>query len=315
MKTHESTHSLSPLYRLILGAVCISFAPVLVKLIGLEKMGPTAIAFWRTALGAVMLFSWSAIQGAPLLLPRRVFLWSLAAGIFFFLDLFCWHRSIIFAGAGMATILANTQVFGTAVLSSLVFHERLTKIFFVAAISAIGGVALLIGVGSNIQFDSRYITGITFGLATGVVYANYLISLKKAGHAVPNLNILTLMAWTSLFSTFFLGGTMVIEGVAIMPPDGMTFGLLVALALVAQSLGWWLIASSLSHLDASRSGLVLLVQPVLATTWGILFFAERLTLIQICGAVITLIAIYIGSLAGVRSRISRSWSTDDDHRN
>ncbi|MEW5995163.1 MAG: EamA family transporter, partial [Candidatus Zixiibacteriota bacterium] len=59
---------------------------------------------------------------------------------------------------------------------------------------------------------------------------------------------------------------------------------------------WWAIASSLPKINASRSGLALLLQPVLATVWGVLFFGEYLTPIQIAGALITLAAIYVGSV-------------------
>ncbi|MCK4373360.1 MAG: EamA family transporter, partial [candidate division Zixibacteria bacterium] len=55
------------------------------------------------------------------------------------------------------------------------------------------------------------------------------------------------------------------------------------------------ITTSLPHLNASRSGLVLLLQPLLATVWGWLFFAEHLTPLQLVGGTITLSAIYLGS--------------------
>jgi drug/metabolite transporter (DMT)-like permease len=43
----------------------------------------------------------------------------------------------------------------------------------------------------------------------------------------------------------------------------------------------------------------LLLQPSLATIWGVLFFAENLGLIQYIGASIILIAIYLGSVKKV----------------
>ncbi len=296
MSTRRHTTAIPPLLTLSVGAVCISFAAIFVKLLGMDKMGPTAIAFWRTVFGAAILFMWSYLKGNRLALPRTVALWSLAAGFLFFLDLFFWHRSILYAGAGMATILANTQVFGTAVLSWLVFKEKLSLKFFVAAACAVLGVVLLIGVGSDLELTSVYLKGVAFGLLTGLVYAHYIVALKAAGHKKEALSFLTLMAWTSLFSALFLGGTGLLEPDRFMPPDWFSVGILLALGLVAQAVGWWAISSSLPRIDASRSGLALLLQPVLATVWGVIFFAERLTSIQIGGAAVTLMAIYVGSV-------------------
>lgn len=286
---------ISPLLTLSAGAVCISFAGVFVKLLGMEKMGPTAIAFWRTLFGAAILFTWTALRNNRVTLPPVVAGWTILAGFIFFLDLFFWHRSILYAGVGMATILANTQVFGTAVLSFFIFKENLSVKFFAAAVCAIAGVSLLIGIGSDIEFSVRYLKGVAFGLLTGLVYAHYIITLKVAGQRQEKPSFLTLMAWTSLFSALFLGAAGSLEPGPLLPPDLSSTLLLFALALVAQVLGWWAIASSLPKIDASRGGLALLLQPVLASVWGVLFFGEYLTLIQIAGALITLAAIYVGS--------------------
>jgi len=229
-------------------------------------------------------------------MPRSIVLLSILAGLIFFFDLYWWHRSILFAGAGMATILANTQVFFAAVLGIAVFREKLRFSFIVVSFSAIIGISLLIGVGSDIVFDKLYISGIVFGLLTGVVYAGYLIVIKVVGKRQDRPDYLTLMAWTSLFTACFLGLTALMESEPIIPPDMRSIAILLGLALVAQSLGWWVIASSLPKATSSRSSLMLLLQPVLATVWGVVFFGEYLTLIQIIGASITLTAIYFGSI-------------------
>jgi len=281
---------------LSIGAFCISFAAIFVKLISPEIMGPTAIGFWRVLLGAIVLFGWASLRKSRLLPGWSTLKWLIVAGFIFFLDLFFWHKSILYSGAGMATILANTQVFSTAVLSFLVFRERPDWRFWAAAISAIGGVVLLIGVGSHFQMSPLYLRGVFFGLLTGVVYANYLVTIKYAGASLGRIDSVVLMAWVSLFSAIFIGIAGLIEGEPMLPPSGYAFGVLLSLAIVAQAFGWWAIASSIPKIEGSHGGLILLLQPVLATAWGILFFAESLTIVQGIGALITLTAIYVGSI-------------------
>ncbi|MCM2271484.1 MAG: DMT family transporter [candidate division Zixibacteria bacterium] len=282
---------------LVLGAVCISFAAIFVKAIGNERLGPTAIGFWRMLFGAIALFVWTIAEGRRVGLPRRIYFWSMLAGLAFFCDLYCWHRSIFLTGAGMATILGNTQVFGSAILGYFAFKEKLSAKFFVAAIAGFAGIVLLIGVGSDdVQLTQNYLLGVAFGLATGVFYASYISVVKQASQEHIEFGTLALMAWISLFCAIFLGVTASFEATPMLPPDATTWLLLIGLGLVPQALGWRAISSSLPHIDAHKAGLALLLQPTLATAWGFMLFGEVLSVLQIAGAVITLGAIYFGSV-------------------
>lgn len=260
-------------------------------------MTPTAIGFWRSFLGALILFSWGSLGKKSLILEPSLMRWTILAGFFFSFDLFFWHRSIIYAGAGLSTILGNTQVFGSAILGYFIFKDRLSLKFFIAAIAAMGGVVLLVGVGSDVEFNELYMRGIIYGLMTGLSYAAYLVTVKYAGHKQKLPDFVTLMAWISLYTAFFMGIMSAIEGESILPPDLYSWAVLVALALLVQSIGWRAISEGLSRLEAYRAGLILLLQPILATIWGMIMFAEQFTIVQLTGALITLAAIYIGGVA------------------
>lgn len=288
--------SIKSLLALAFGALCISFAPIFVKMIDKTALGPTAIAFWRTLFGAIILFGWALLANKKIKLPKGVMLFSLMAGFIFCCDLFVWHRSILFAGAGIATILGNTQVFWMALIGVVFFSEKLSPTYLISVCVAFIGIILLVGVGSFQEFSAEYIQGIVFGLMTGVFYSGYIMFVKKAGHINHTISFLTLMAWTSLFSALFLGSAMVIESDPCIPTDTYTWGIIFALAFVVQALGWWVISRTLPKLKASQSGMVLLLQPTLATWWGVIFFAESLTALQLIGAVLTITAIYFGSV-------------------
>ncbi|MFB3063956.1 MAG: EamA family transporter, partial [Gammaproteobacteria bacterium] len=53
-------------------------------------------------------------------------------------------------------------------------------------------------------------------------------------------------------------------------------------------------AHSLAQVPASRVGLILLLQPLLAFVWDVLFFARSITPTELTGAVLTLLGIYLG---------------------
>jgi drug/metabolite transporter (DMT)-like permease len=282
---------------LFFGALCISFAPVFVKMLGMGKVGPTAIGFWRTLFGSAVLFGWCLIARRPLLLSRSATRFAVLAGFFFFLDLAFWHRSILYTGVGMATILGNTQVFATSVFAWVIFKERLSARFMMAAVAGVVGVMLLVGLWSaDVVFSGTYLAGVGFGLSTGIWYASFILTLKAAGQSDQPPDPVSFMAWNSLATAVFLGVSSVIESDPAMPPDLESFGILIALGVVAQAVGWRVISGALPRIKASSASLILLLQPTLATVWGFWFFSESFSLSQGIGAVITLAAIYFGSL-------------------
>lgn len=286
------------------GAICISFAPVFVKLALAEGMGPTIIGVWRLLFGGVMFLALTVVFGGSLLPKPSMWKWALLAGFAFAADVFVWHKSIVFIGAGMATILGNTQVFATSILGRILFKEQLSTVFKIAVPLALVGVTLLTGYGSEINFSSEYISGIIFGLLTAVFYASYIITLKSSSRTnsaqkyskapAPIHQTMTLLGWVSLSSAALLFGASAFDGEAPLPATSSAWLNVFLLALVAQVIGWLLIYRSLSHLPASRASLVLLLQPTFAAVWGWMFFGEELAALQLGGAALTLFAIYLG---------------------
>lgn len=284
-----------PLATLVVGAACISFAPILVKVLMRGGIGPTAIGFWRCALGTVVLAALARGRGASLRLPRRAAWFAAAAGLAFFADLAVWHRAIRDAGAGLATILGNMQVFLTALLSWWLFRERIGARFAAAAVAAISGVVLLVGVGSGVELSGAYLRGVGLGLLTALLYATFLLAMRASGSASGGGSTLAVMTWMSAFATVPLGLLTVVEDGPAVPVGWAAWSAVWGLAILAQSFGWWSISRALPRVPGATAGLLLLLQPVLATVWGAVLFDETLTVLQGVGAAVTLAAIYAGS--------------------
>jgi len=60
-------------------------------------------------------------------------------------------------------------------------------------------------------------------------------------------------------------------------------------------MGLLFIASSLPKVTTTEAGLALLLQPTLSFLWDVIFFARPMTTAELAGAVIALLAIYLGS--------------------
>src|SRR5688572_9567607 len=141
----------------------------------LWAVGPTAAGFYRMLFGGLLLAALLAWRGERLVLGRAA-PWVLAAAVAFALDLVFWHRSILAVGTGLATLLANFQVFLVAVASVVWFGERGGWRLAAAVPLALFGLALIVGVDPAALAPAQR-AGIALGLATAVCYASYILAL------------------------------------------------------------------------------------------------------------------------------------------
>ena len=277
---------------LLAGAFLISFSSVCVKV---ADVGPTAAMFYRflfgfLALGVVALWRkdkiWQGWQPCA---------WAVAGGVLFSLDLFFWHRSIHYVGPGLATILANFQVFSLAVVGIAFMGEKLTWNLVVAIPAALVGLFMIVGWDWSV-LDATYRLGIIYGLITAVVlyatHARFSKSQTLTSKLSPSVN----MAWVSLIGAVVASAEVWPSGEAFSIPNAKTLVALLAYGAMVSGLGWSLISKGLTGMPASRAGLVLILQPTLAFIWDILFFARPTTLSQGIGAVFTVSAIYLGTM-------------------
>ncbi len=277
--------------RLFLGAALISLSPVWVKLV---SVSPTTSGVYRTLFGGLALAAYLMLRRRRLRLPRVVWITLLAASMFFALDLWLWHRSINYIGPGLSTLLANFQVF-FMMLAGIVLYRQVPKPIQVVAVPlALLGLGLIVGFDWS-ELPPDYRLGVLFGLLTAVAYAGYLLTMRAArADAVDSLPLRE-VAVMSLSVAAILALSAFFEGASLAIPTMADAGWLLAYGLLSHCLGMVLIASSLPQVSTTEAGLALLLQPSLSFVWDVLFFARAVSTTELAGAVIALIAIYLGA--------------------
>src|SRR5579862_5683608 len=118
---------------LVFGALVIGTTPILVRL---AACGPAAAGFWRLTFAAPLLALMAAGRGAANIGPpsRAMVL----AGVFFALDLACWHYGIRYTSVANATVLPNLTPVLVTLASWVFFKERPRPIFLVGLVAAVG---------------------------------------------------------------------------------------------------------------------------------------------------------------------------------
>lgn len=282
--------------RMLAGAACISSAGVFVTVVA---AAPTASAFWRLALATLLL---GLLRWRPGRWPRpdafQFALLALAAACFA-ADLWMWHRSILYVGPGLATLLANLQVFVMALLGFALYRERVGPRFGIGLLLALAGLWLLLAPGWE-AFAARQRTGVWLGLGTALAYGAYLIALRHVQKARRPLPVDAALWWTSLLCALMLGGVALAQGESLAIVDLRDLALLLAYAGIAQVGGWILIVGAMPRLSAALVGLLLLAQPVSAYLLDMLLFDARLAALGWLGMALSLAGIFVGSLRGAQ---------------
>jgi len=309
-------HSLSrwAFSALIIGALCIAFSPILVRL---SELPPTATAFHRVFLALPFFLAWNAMgahrnfsglgkerkpspiapnTGGTETRPGRSVFWAAAAGLFFAGDLAFWHWSINYTSVANATLLANLAPVFVTLIAWLLFGEHITGRFLAGMIIAILGTSLLVR--ASVGLSGQHLLGDLLGTITAVFYAGYMLSMKQLRRTSSTPQA---MGMSTGFTAVVLLGLVLVTQEPLLAPTYRGWLILLGLALVSQTIGQGLIAYGLAHLPASFSSVTLLIQPAAAALLAWVILAEPLTWWQAAGGALVIVGIRITRRASTQA--------------
>jgi drug/metabolite transporter (DMT)-like permease len=280
------------------GAVAIAFSAILYRL---ADVSPSTGAFFRCAYAVppLLLLAWLEDRRlGPRPWATRV--WAWLAGAFLAVDLIVWHRSIEYVGAGLATVLGNTQVLLVGVAAWVLFRERPSRAVTAAIPVAMGGVVLISGVLEDGAYGDDPGLGVFFGLLTGIAYTGFLLALR---HGSSDLRRVAgpLSDATLACAVLTIPPGLALGELDFMPPLSAHLWLLL-LALSSQVFGWLLITLSLPRLPAVVTSVLLTLQPVCSVLFAAVLLDEDPSALQLAGVA----AILSGLLLASASRRERT---------
>jgi drug/metabolite transporter (DMT)-like permease len=285
--------STSSLLMLATGAAIVSLTGPIVRVLA---VAPTVTAFYRMVFGGAILLLIVMLSRGRLRLDRQSVLFAAAAALSFAFDMTMWNRSIRLVGPGLATILVGCQVFPMAGIGLVFGREKLSWRLGLAVPLAIVGLAMIVGVDWRLG-SPGFRTGVAFGLGSAFCYTGYLVALRRLQHGAGLAARVSNMATVSVCCAAFLGVIALTQRESFRIQDTPSLGLLLALGVIGQVLAWVLMSGGLPRVRRSLAGLTLLLQPLLASVWDVLFFHRPVTVLQAFGAAVTLGAIYLGTTA------------------
>ena len=164
-----------PIALMIISAVLISFSGVMVTI---AQVPAIVSAFYRVFFGSIFLIIACISRKEFKKRTLKSNLLAILCGLAFAMDLWAWHHSILYVGPGLATLLANCQVFVLALFGFLVFKEKIGVKFIISVPLAFTGLIFIIEQDIS-TLSPQYQSGVFLGLATALFYSVFLLLLRK----------------------------------------------------------------------------------------------------------------------------------------
>jgi len=281
------------------GGIVVSFAPILYAV---SNANPLTGAFFRMVYALPFLLLIILFRRAKDSRSTNTRLIALLAGFAFSLDFLGYHSTVDWIGAGIGTLIGNSQVIIVTLMSWWLFGERPNLSILISLPIVMVGLFLISGILDDDPYGEYPVRGVIAGIFTAIFYSAFLIIYRFANRELaPAVNLQfdsTVGCALGLLILSFLP----LQSIYVEPidfqPSLPTHGWLLALALLSQVTGWLAIAYSLPRLPAAHTSFAILLQPTFTIIWGIIFLFESPSIQQAIGMFLILGSIIAVTISG-----------------
>jgi inner membrane transporter RhtA len=239
-----------------------------------EVAGPSGVVFLRTFLGALLFLGlWRPnVRG----LSRRAYAQIALYGVVIGLNMLCFYATIDRIPLGIAVAIAFAGPLGVAVIGS----RKAADLLWVAL--AAGGIILLSPF-SNTSLDP---IGIALAFLTALLWGTYILVTKRVGHVAHVGVVLPIASCVAALVALPFG----ISGAAHVLSSPLLIFLSLIVALLSAVVPFGLEFQALQRMSAYTAGLLLSLEPVVATVIGFLVLHEALDVREVLGILLVTMA-------------------------
>lgn len=250
---------------LVIGVLAISWGSILVRLCDAPSLG---IAFYRLLFSTILV----ALPGWHHARPGvgvRTYLLAIAAGFLLSLHFALWISSLAYTTVASSVVLVSTQPVFTAVLGPFLLRENPGARGWAAVALALTGSAILAG--GDWRLGESALFGDALALGGALTASVYLMIGRCVRERIGFWHYIVVVYGTAAAS---LGWMAVAAGTDLGGYPSATWLWLVLLAIGPNLMGHGLLNWSVRHLRALVVNLAVLGEPVLATIYAAILFAE-----------------------------------------
>lgn len=292
-----------PILQLAASSVLFGLGAVFVVFI---ELNATVIAFYRLLIAAILFGLYLVIKRDSFRINFPALLLAALSGIFLGVDLAMWNTSILMIGPGIATILNSLQVFFMAFFAILFYRDMPSMTLWGSLLITFLGVVLLCS--NEIQQSVNGLAGVIIGIVSGIAFALSMLCLRVAAIYQTNSLINTIF-YSSLAGAIATGCYAAVEGSRFAIPDTQSLIMILIYGGIVHVVAWFLMAYSIAYVAVAVVGLIMCLEPVMVFIIDLGFLGKSVTTWQYIGAILTITAIYLGTLAAKKKNRKKGKKT------
>ncbi|WP_099036568.1 EamA family transporter [Lacimicrobium alkaliphilum] len=284
----------------VLAALCWGLSGGIAAILMDKGWNPNIIALYRGAVGLVFVLIWLTVrpQGNGLT-SIKLWAWASIAGlgvagnfVFFFISIA--HGGVAVA----ATLMYSAPVF-VYIASFFLRFESATPMKWAAIAVVMTGIVLLTGI-YDIRASAVTPVSVGAGLLSGLFYAVFIFGFKSAApHGSPQA-ILTIAF--SLLAAILIWPANIDNIIAVI--GSQVWWLFILLGILGAGVSFILYIAGLNYTAPAVASVVAMVEPVVASLFGVLILNEHLDALQLCGMALILVAVTTLSIYSNARRFS-----------
>lgn len=279
----ERAKLLYPAMMLAVGAV--SFGAIFIRFA--SQADPLAISAWRLSIAALVFIPITWMFKTRSLSPRMTW-WCIVSGAALALHFILWISSLSHTSVARSVLFVSIHPIFVGLGSYALLKERPARSLLIgASLALVGG--LIIGM-SGLHTDSVAVKGDLLAVGGGVMAAVYFMIGRHVRQSVSAAEYVAVTYVTAAVITLAICG---ITRTPLVGFSGETYWFLVLLGLIPQLLGHSTFNWALKHLPAASVSVIVLGEPIGAGLLALLFFHEFPTGLNLAGAAIILMGIYL----------------------
>ena len=258
------------------------FGPLLVR--GVDASAGT-IVFWRLWLAMPVMFTAAYFTGGRVSLPllRAVFV----PGVLFGISTLVGFSSYQSTSIANATLIGALQPALMLFIGPLLFGDRSSARQILLAVIALGGITTVV-LGAN-QSSGATLHGDMLALINLGIFTTYFVRMKQVRN--KGVHSIALIA-----GVFFVAALTVTPWVLLTSDDlggihGLDWLSIIGMVLLTGLVGHGMMTWAQRHLDITVASLLGLGSPVISAVGAWVLYSQRLSFVQIAGAIVVLAAL------------------------
>jgi len=266
------------------GVLAVSAAAIMIRL---SEAPALAVAFWRCALGVVVLLPPALARREKFPTGKTLYV-GIASGVALGAHFGFWIASLDYTSVAASVVLvSNTPVF-VAILAYLLFGERTSPLSLAGILVALAGTAVIARDGSA---GSAATFGNVLAILGALTFTVYVLVGRAQRSAAEPVGVLPYSIVLYSAAAVSLLPAALISGDRLWGYSGETWFWLWAITLGPQILGHTVFNWALGYVEAAVVSGAVLAEPVIASILAWLILAEKPGVSTVFGGTVVLIGL------------------------